>query len=244
MKRVGFLGSALLAFSLSGVTSAFAQPDLIINEKDSRIYSGSCQTSEPLATGRIAIKNIGTNVAKLELTETFRSMLAVWVPENIDMIAKITDRSSLKPLDQEGLAFQVGKGVVKKGRFFLSISNGVLNAAIKQNANRTRATTIQTALSKLGFDPKGIDGVLGRNTRVAIIAFQGDQGEPRTGVLTENQYKRLIQEAGIEEKDSISGAHGITKVKIFAQVDPYNLINESNEANNISQFEVSIDCSK
>ena len=96
------IGSLVIAFGLSlGASPAIAQPDLIINQKDSRIYAGSCLTSEPLASGRIAIKNIGTQIAKLEITETFRSMLAVWVPENIDMIAKLTDRTSLKPLDQE-----------------------------------------------------------------------------------------------------------------------------------------------
>ncbi len=252
MKRESFLGkrgfifsAVLVSFSALCTTTATAQPDLIINETDSRIYAGSCLTSEPLASGRIAIKNIGTQNAKLEITETFRSMLAVWVPENIDMIAKITDRSNLKPLDQEGLAFEVGKGVLKKGRFFLSVSKNTLNSIRKQTADRNRTATIQTALSKLGFDPKGIDGVMGRNTRAAIRAYQGDRGFSRTGVLTNAQYQKLLSDASISESTTIStgGAQGVTKVTLFAHVDPYNLIEESNEANNIKKFEVTIDCS-
>jgi hypothetical protein len=243
MKKVGLLGALLFSFSLTSAAPANAQPDLVINEKDSRIYAGSCLTSEPLASGRIAIKNIGTEAASFGLSETFRSILAVWVPENIDMIAKIKEKANLKPLDQEGLAFELAKGVLKKGRFFLSISKGQLQAAQKQLSNRNRAATIQTALSKLGFDPRGIDGVIGSNTRTAIRAFQGDQGAARTGTLTTAQFQKLIKEAGIQEFDNATGANGVTKVTLYAQVDPYNLIEESNEANNIRKFEVTIDCS-
>lgn len=243
-KRGLILSALLVPLSALSNTSANARPDLIINEKDSRVFAGSCLTSEPLASGRIAIKNVGTDVAKLEITETFRSMLAVWVPENIDMIDKITDRSVLKPLDQEGLAFEVAKGVQKKGRFFVSISKNSLAAAQRQITNRSRTATIQTALAKLGFDPKGIDGVMGGNTRAAIRAFQGDLGDPRTGILTSAQFQKLITKADVKEFDNTAGANGITKVTLYAHVDPYNLIDESNEANNIRKFEVTIDCSK
>ena len=238
-------GGLVIAISLFIASPAAAQPDLIINQKDSRIYAGSCLTSEPLASGRIAIKNIGTQIAKLEITETFRSMLAVWVPENIDMIAKLTDRTSLKPLDQEGLAFEVGKGVLKKGRFFLSVSKNSLAAAQKQVKGRKRTMAIQTALSKLGFDPRGIDGIIGGNTRAAIKAWQGDQKYGRTGTLTNAQYVKLLSDAGVTEDLPLTtgGARGITKITLFAHVDPYNLIEESDEANNISKFEVTIDCS-
>ncbi len=253
MLRERFLGkrgliasSLIVSLNTFGIELAYAQPDLIINAQDSRIYAGSCLTSEPLASGRIAIKNVGTEIAKLEITETFRSMLAVWVPENIDMIAKITERKSLKPLDQEGLAFEVGKGVLKKGRFFLSVSKNTLNSAQKQVANRQRTVAIQSALDKLGFDPKGIDGIIGRNTRAAIRAYQGDQNQRRTGFLTEAQYQKLLSDAGITGDVNVTsgGARGVTKITLFAHVDPYNLIEESDEANNIRKFEVTIDCSE
>ena len=244
-KRGLITTTLILTLNTAGIGQAYAQPDLIINAEDSRIYSGSCLTSEPLATGRIAIKNVGTEIAKLEITETFRSMLAVWVPENIDMIAKITDRTSLKPLDQEGLAFEVGKGVLKKGRFFLSVSKNAINAAQIQVANRQRTSAIQTALTKLGFDTRGIDGINDRNTRAAISAYQANKGKAQTGALTEEQLKQLLSEADITPDVNIrtGGARGLTKVTLFAQVDPYNLIDESNEANNIRKFEVTIDCS-
>lgn len=244
IKKLTIAAASIAAALMIGMTSLYAQPDLIINQDDTRIYAGSCLTSEPLASGRIAIKNIGSAEAKLSASEvaTFRSMLAVWVPENIDMIAKITDRSTLKPLDQEGLSFELAKGVLKKGRFFLSVSGDSLNRARRQVSNRNRAATIQTALAKLGFDPKGIDGVIGSNTRAAIRAYQSDRREPRTGILTSAQFAALIKEAGIQEFENTTGAQGITKVTIYAHVDPYNLIEESNEANNIKKFEVTIDC--
>lgn len=244
VKKITMTAAIMTAAITLTATKLYAKPDLVINQTDTRIYAGSCLTSEPLATGRIAIKNIGTQAAQLQITETFRSMLAVWVPENIDMIAKLTDRASLKPLDQEGLSFELAKGVLKKGRFFFSVSGKQLEQGRRQVTNRNRTATIQAALTKLGFDPKGIDGVMGSNTRTAIRAYQGDKGANRTGVLTAEQFAALVKEAGVEEYENITGAQGITKVTIYAHVDPYNLIDESNEANNLKKFEVTIDCSQ
>ncbi|NIM98568.1 MAG: hypothetical protein GTO24_10955, partial [candidate division Zixibacteria bacterium] len=49
----------------------------------------------------------------------------------------------------------------------------------------------QTLLSKLGYDPGPIDGVLGRRTRGAIQAFQRDIGVPITGVADDTLLAQL-----------------------------------------------------
>jgi peptidoglycan hydrolase-like protein with peptidoglycan-binding domain len=46
---------------------------------------------------------------------------------------------------------------------------------------------IQRSLSTLGFDPRGVDGIFGRGTRAAIMAWQKDNGFDETGYLTGNQ---------------------------------------------------------
>jgi formylglycine-generating enzyme required for sulfatase activity len=54
---------------------------------------------------------------------------------------------------------------------------------------------IQVALSALGHDTRGADGVLGRNTRAALSQWQQARGEVATGYLTAVQHRQLLAEA-------------------------------------------------
>lgn len=241
LRSVGLAITAGAMLALSQ-TPALAEADLVINVQDSVVQAGSCETSSPLATGRIAIKNQGTDTASLGVTQRFtRSMLAVYVPENIDMIDKRTEREKLDPYDQEGVEFEVGAGVVKKGRSF-GVPSNVSIIGTRALDGRDQNFAIQQALDRLGFDPGSIDGIIGNNTRSAIRLYQDSIGAARTGTLTTAQIDLLLQKAGVSVS-STTGAQGIISVTLYAVIDPYNLINESNEANNIWAFEVEIDCS-
>lgn len=55
--------------------------------------------------------------------------------------------------------------------------------------------TAQAALLYLGFDPGTIDGVTGKRTRSAIIAFQEKAGLPETGELDTDTESTLLGEA-------------------------------------------------
>ena len=80
-RRLPVVVSSALLLTL-GAHTASAQPDLVINVTDSFIQAGSCDTGSDLASGRIAIKNIGSSQAKMKNIERFtRSMLVVYVPE-------------------------------------------------------------------------------------------------------------------------------------------------------------------
>ncbi|WP_118135211.1 peptidoglycan-binding protein [Oceanicella sp. SM1341] len=59
------------------------------------------------------------------------------------------------------------------------------------NLSRAERLRIQEALTVLDFEPKGIDGAFGPNTRAAISRFQDDQELPATGYLREGQTERL-----------------------------------------------------
>ncbi len=244
MRRLGLMLAGVVV-PLGGAQTALAQPDLVINVADSVVRAGSCDRASELASGRIAIKNIGTTQAKMKILERVtRSMLAVYVPENIDMVDKKTKSEQLDIFDQESMAFQVGKGVQKRGRFFGTPPNRVATANLPPTATGNVAG-IQKALNELGHNAGPVDGIRGSQTRDAIRRYQQSKGETVTGRLTTRQTARLLSDAGIEVRASTTtGAQGPMLVTLYAAVDPYDLVEESNESNNIVKFTVEIDCSQ
>ena len=242
IKTVGktlFLPLALALIS----SSAWALPDLIINTADSTVSSGSCDTNEPLASGRIAIKNQGESAAALGVTTRFtQTMLAIYVPENIDMMDTKQEREKLDPYDQEGIEFEIGRDVQKRSRFFGDPSKKSASSSGSYSATE-RILGIQKALAKLGYYEGSVDGVSGPNTRAAIQRFQSDQSASPTGRLKPAQLNLLFERTGIS-LEHVTGATGKIRIGIYAVVDPYNLIAESNEANNIEYFSIEIDCSE
>ncbi len=241
--RIAALSGALAVTLAMTATAANALPDLVINEEDSYVLPGGCSVDEPIAKGRIAIKNQGKDIAQVNVAERLtRSMLVVYVPESIDMIDKRPERQKLEPFDQQGIAFSLGEGVVKRGRNFDPQQTSFkpdTDSSYARDPERIR--NIQQALLEIGFDPKGVDSQLGRNTLAAIREFQQSIGELRTGRMTPNQEELLYQKAGFTGGLG-AGARGETKVRVFAAVDPYNLVEESNEANNSWSFTVTVDC--
>jgi len=57
--------------------------------------------------------------------------------------------------------------------------------------DRTAIRELQGRLSALGFDPRGVDGIIGRGTRSAISAWQGTRNIPATGFLDAQQMGAL-----------------------------------------------------
>lgn len=55
----------------------------------------------------------------------------------------------------------------------------------------------QTALQRLGFDPGGVDGVIGTGTRRAARAWQAARGLPADGYLSGDLMRRLRAEAQV-----------------------------------------------
>jgi serine/threonine protein kinase/peptidoglycan hydrolase-like protein with peptidoglycan-binding domain len=54
---------------------------------------------------------------------------------------------------------------------------------------------LQVALTSLGFDTRGSDGLFGPRSREMIVAWQKKAGAPATGFLTTAQYQALLREA-------------------------------------------------
>lgn len=53
----------------------------------------------------------------------------------------------------------------------------------------------QTALTKMGFDTQGVDGVIGSNTRAALRRWQAANGRTPDGYLTDTLAEELIRRA-------------------------------------------------
>lgn len=52
---------------------------------------------------------------------------------------------------------------------------------LREGARGAEVTKLQTRLKQLGFDPKGVDGKFGEDTRDALVAFQISKGLPPDG---------------------------------------------------------------
>lgn len=63
------------------------------------------------------------------------------------------------------------------------------------NLSRRARVQIQRRLQLIGYDPKGVDGIFGPNTRKVIAAMQADRGLPGTGFLDNELVASLKQES-------------------------------------------------
>ncbi|MBK5953132.1 lytic murein transglycosylase, partial [Rhodospirillum rubrum] len=73
-----------------------------------------------------------------------------------------------------------------------------LTKAWPNDAPLTRDQRIgaQNALTRMGYDTKGVDGVIGANTRAALRRWQLANGRTADGYLTAELADELIRRAG------------------------------------------------
>jgi peptidoglycan hydrolase-like protein with peptidoglycan-binding domain len=67
--------------------------------------------------------------------------------------------------------------------------------------SRDQRRAIQRQLTLLGYDTRGVDGILGRNSRNAIAAWQRSVGVPAFGYLTANQIARIEAAAAVRAEE-------------------------------------------
>lgn len=232
------VGAAVLApFAL-----ADGRPDLVIQAEDSELNFVSCNTSEPLVQGRIVIRNDGDGDANLRAADNLlRSFVAVYNPENIDLIEKDTRRTKIEPREQRQVEISMGKGAVKTGRNFNGFSGGSASSlpsdpdALEDDADLARL--VQKFLRDRAYSVS-VDGDWGSGSKRALAAFQRTQNLPGNGSWNEETAEKmssLIPDLK-PSANNVVNDRGETQITVFAVVDPYNLIDESNEGNNLLKY--------
>jgi hypothetical protein len=80
--------------------------------------------------------------------------------------------------------------------------------SINQNSRGTDVTRLQQALTSRGFNPRGVDGAFGNNTRAAVIAFQRSQGLTADGIVGPDTSERLFGSRDSKYFDGVSDFQG------------------------------------
>lgn len=82
---------------------------------------------------------------------------------------------------------------------FLPLPPGSQTAEAALDLDKQGIRDLQARLLVSGYDPNGIDGIIGRGTRAALRAWQVSEGTEPTGYLNLEQYDRLrvISEAAL-----------------------------------------------
>ena len=246
LSHIGFCAGLSILYG----GTAIAAPDLVIQKSDSSIEFISCEEDQPLAKGRIVMRNEGDSDANLRQAEDFfRSFTAVYVPENIDLIDKGKKRTKMEPREQRSVEFELGRRKIKRGRnynAFVPTTTTTGYPPDQRDLSDDQVKEIQAFLKDRGYRISTVDGDWGRQTTNAMRAFQrGSSISPANGQWNEETaavISKLTASGGEEVSGNEKDSEGRTKITIFAVVDPYNLIQESNEANNIVTYTGYLDC--
>ncbi len=230
------------AASLVPFAQADGRPDLVIQAKDSELRFISCNTSDPLVEGRIVIRNAGDGDANLRAADNLlRSFVAVYNPENIDLIEKDTRRTKIEPREQRQIEISMGKGSVKTGRNYNGFTGGSVGSlpsdADALSDDEELARIVQQFLRDRAYSVT-VDGDWGPGSKRALAAFQKTQDLPGDGswnAETAEKMATLIPDLQSSSGNIVNDA-GETQITVFAVVDPYNLIDESNETNNLVKY--------
>jgi peptidoglycan hydrolase-like protein with peptidoglycan-binding domain len=76
--------------------------------------------------------------------------------------------------------------------------------ALTINSRGTDVSRLQQALVDRGFDPRGVDGAFGNNTKAAVMAFQRAQGIQVDGVVGPDTARRLFGSSDAKFFDGVS----------------------------------------
>lgn len=229
-------GAALL----SSAASAQTLPDLVVNVERSQILSLSCNAGEPLAVIRVAIDNIGDGPASRSTSVGLPAIAGVAAEHAPYTYEQVDSRNNIDPGEISTEVVIIGDDMVKAGRIGVTVGGGGRAADVVTTARSLTEQRrlpiglrrqIQTRLKAAGYYTDTIDGVFGSRSETAIRAFQRARGDSQTGVLTIAQIDDLLR--GGPSRASFLSSGGQQRVRFIVLVDPTNLINESDESNNM-----------
>jgi len=141
----------------------------------------------------------------------------------------------------------MGKGAVKTGRNYNGFSGGAVGSlpsdADALNDDEDLARIVQQFLRDRAYSVS-VDGDWGPGSKRALAAFQRTQDLPGNGSWNEETAEKLASLIPDLKPSSgnIKNDNGETQITVFAVVDPYNLIDESNESNNLLKYTGWLQC--
>lgn len=94
-----------------------------------------------------------------------------------------------------------------------------MTALLKRGSSGPDVLTLQSTLTQLGFDPKGVDGIFGPGTEAAVIAFQKTKGLTADGVCDPNTMAALQAGAAVAGAN-VSSATATPSVAAAAATSP------------------------
>ncbi len=245
--RGGALGAVIgMCAAALAAAPAAAGPDLMVERENTRVSFGGCALEDRLAWGRVVIINAGDEMAELPLgiiDRYTRSLVAVYVPEHLDLLDHGRETTSLGAGDRAGVAFEIGVDKVKAGRLVDDSAFSAGDPAPIEALGRDAIMEYQRAFEDLGLYELDIDGIPGPGFREAVERFQAEIGRAQTGVLTIGDARRLAEQTGRALEIGDERAPGEVRVTLYVVVDPYNLVIEDDETNNIEVWSGVIDCS-
>lgn len=80
--------------------------------------------------------------------------------------------------------------------------------ALSIHTRGSDVTRLQQALTNRGFNPQGIDGAFGNNTRAAVMAFQRAQGLTADGIVGPDTSEKLFGSREAKYFDGVSDFEG------------------------------------
>ncbi|MFN3844395.1 MAG: peptidoglycan-binding domain-containing protein [Paracoccaceae bacterium] len=113
-----------------------------------------------------------------------RSAIANWQSANKLPATRYLTASQVRLIGQ-----QAGPGVVADTGNSASDDDRIEERLLSLTSTERR--DIQRRLTMLGYNTRGVDGVFGRNTRLAIAAWQRDEGLRASGYITADQLREL-----------------------------------------------------
>ena len=100
------------------------------------------------------------------------------------------DKLKVPPKDAENIIRVSTRGTSAEDQ--LRSPTDIVKPKIRPKSVEVKA--VQSALTKLGYDPNGVDGVIGGGTQRAIRKFQKQNGLPVTGEMTEDTKSAILSD--------------------------------------------------
>ena len=191
-------GCAAIAVSLAGMVGGTGL-DHTLDGIVARTYAS------PIAGTRLAtlqtLSRMGIKVEKSQQKEKSWTIEAVATDRTIAIeLEPLSDRATRATV----VASHTDLAFIKDKSTSVGILDQIAIDLSDFTPERHQLATVQMLLADLGYEPGEIDGVMGRNTRKAILSFQRDINIRRDGEVSPNLIAWLRKRQAAKEAEAMA----------------------------------------